>query len=122
MSTKLLFISLSVFLGVIGQLAFKQGMLKIGQISKNIFDLIPYYFKAIVNPYIWLGIISYGISFLIWLGVLSRVELSYARPLVASGYILVAVFSWWFWGENLGWQRWIGIALIAVGVVLVSKS
>ena len=122
MTLKLLFILISVLLGVFGQLAFKQGMLNIGKISKNVFEYIPYFLKVAQNGYIWLGALCYGVSFFIWLAILSRVELSYARPLVASGYILVALFAWWFWGEQVSWQRWIGILLIAVGVVLVAKT
>ncbi len=122
MIAKLGFIFLSVVLGVIGQLSLKQGMVQVGAISKNLTDLVPYYLKAAVNPFIWLGFISYGISFFVWLGILSRIELSYARPIVAIGYVLVAIFSWIFWQENLTWQRWIGILFITVGVVLVSRS
>jgi len=122
MLTKISFIFISVILGVVGQLALKQGMIQVGGITSKISDFLPYYMKAASNPFVWLGFFSYAISFFIWLGILSRIELSYARPIVASGYVLVAIFSWIFWQENLSWQRWIGIAFITVGVILVSKS
>lgn len=122
MLLKLLFIFISIILGVIGQLSFKQGMISVGEISKNLTDLIPFFLRAAQNIYIWIGFICYGISFFVWLGVLSKVELSYARPLVASGYVLIALFSWWIWDENLSMLRWIGIILITIGVVLVSRT
>ncbi len=40
------------------------------------------------------GIISYGVSFLLWIKVLSKVELSYAYPMVSLGYVLVMIFSY----------------------------
>jgi len=106
---KLFYIFLSVILGVMGQLFLKQGMLKIGEFPNQFSLIVNYYIKVALNHYIWLGI-------------LSKVELSYARPLAASGYVFVALFSWWLWGENLSAQRWIGIILITIGVILVSKS
>jgi len=119
---KLFYIFLSVILGVMGQLFLKQGMLKIGEFPNQFSLIVNYYIKVALNHYIWLGFASYGLSFIIWLGILSKVELSYARPLAASGYVFVALFSWWLWGENLSAQRWIGIILITIGVILVSKS
>ena len=122
MIVRLFYILLSVILGVIGQLSLKQGMINVGKIPSRASEIFSFYLKAAANPYIWLGFISYGISFLIWLGILSKIELSYARPIVASGYILVAFFSWWLWGENLTFQRWVGIILIFLGVILVARS
>ena len=122
MIVRLFYILLSVILGVIGQLSLKQGMINVGKIPSRASEIFSFYLKAAANPYIWLGFISYGISFLIWLGILSKIELSYARPIVASGYILVAMFSWWLWGENLTIQRWVGIILIFLGVILVARS
>jgi len=122
MIVKLFYIFLTVILGVAGQLALKQGIIKIGEFPEKIAELIPYYSRVALNRYIWLGFICYGISFLVWLGILSKVELSYARPIVASGYILVAIFSWWLWGESLSIQRIIGIILITMGVILVART
>lgn len=116
------YIFLSVILGVVGQLFLKQGMLKVGEFPQQISMILNYYSKVIICHYIWFGFISYGLSFLIWLGVLSKVELSYARPVVASGYILIALFSWALWDENLSVQRLIGIIFITIGVILVAKS
>jgi uncharacterized membrane protein len=122
MFLRLFAIFMSVILGVLGQLSLKQGMLKVGSFPRHLNEIYFFYLKALLNPYIWLGFISYGLSFLIWLGILSKIELSYARPMVASGYILVALFSWWLWGENLNLQRWMGIILITVGVILVART
>jgi len=122
MYLKLFFILISVILGVVGQLSFKQGMLSVGEISKNMSDFFPFFLKAAQNIYIWIGFICYGISFFVWLGILSKVELSYARPLVASGYVFIALLSWLIWNENLTVLRWIGIILISIGVVFVSRS
>ncbi len=68
------------------------------------------------------GIISYGFSFLLWIKVLSKVELSYAYPMVSLGYVLIMIFSYFFFKENITPIRIVGVALIMIGVVLVARS
>lgn len=68
------------------------------------------------------GIISYGISFLLWIKVLSKVELSYAYPMVSLGYVLVMIFSYFFFKENITPIRILGVAFIMIGVILVARS
>lgn len=68
------------------------------------------------------GIISYGVSFLLWIKVLSKVELSYAYPMVSLGYVLVMIFSYFFFKENVTPIRILGVAFIMIGVILVARS
>ncbi|MBC2425350.1 SMR family transporter, partial [Clostridium beijerinckii] len=67
-------------------------------------------------------IISYGLSFLLWIKVLSKVELSYAYPMVSLGYVLVMLFSYFIFKENITPLRILGIAFIILGVILVARS
>ena len=68
------------------------------------------------------GVALYAVSAVFWISALSRVELSYAYPLLAVGYIVVAFVSWRLWGENLTLQRVMGTLVIAFGVYLVGAS
>jgi multidrug transporter EmrE-like cation transporter len=54
--------------------------------------------------------------------VLSRVHLSFAYPILALGYVLTALCSWYLFNEAISPTRWAGIIVICVGVVLVSRS
>ena len=67
----------SVALGVVGQVSLKKGMLLSGSADLN-FNLI----KVIFTPYIFLGLVLYAIAMFLWLSILSRVELSYAYPML----------------------------------------
>jgi uncharacterized membrane protein len=49
-------------------------------------------------------------------------ELSLVYPMVSVAYVLVALFSWYYFKENLSVIRWAGIALIILGVFLISRS
>jgi drug/metabolite transporter (DMT)-like permease len=108
-------ILISVFLGVIGQVFLKQGVLNIGPVkfSREIF-------KVLIRPFVILGLICYATSSVFWLLVLSRTELSYAYPMVALGYVFVFFFSWWFFHDKVTVIRVLGLVLIVAGVVLVA--
>ena len=115
-------IVLGVTLNTVAQLCLKQGMTIIGTVSlemTGLFDLIQ---KAATSPLIFWGLACYVASFAVWLIVLSRVEVSMAYPLLSIGYIVTAVFGYYFWGESLGIYKIMGIFLICAGVVLMFKE
>lgn len=75
---------------------------------------------------LWLviGLSCYGLSMLSWLFALAKYELSFAYPFLGITYVLVylgAVF-WPQIGEQLSWQRSLGIVLILIGVVFVNYT
>ncbi|MCM8778968.1 MAG: EamA family transporter [Candidatus Omnitrophica bacterium] len=108
-------ILVSVGLGVLGQIFLKQGMLGFGG---NFFKLFPH---IIQSPFVLLGFLFYFLSSLIWLIVLSRVELSYAYPMISLGYVFIVFLSWIIFKENVSFLRWLGVILISLGVILIGK-
>ena len=68
------------------------------------------------------GALTYTSSVFFWLYALSRVDLSYAYPFLASSYVLVVTAAWWVLGESVPLERWVGLLVIVGGVVLVGKS
>jgi len=117
-----LLIFFSVTLAICGQLSLKNGMLKIGFISLDMNNLPTILLKALLSPFILLGLFLFFISALSWLVVLSRVELSWAHPMVAIGYIITVFLSWLLFKENVTLIRIIGCLTIALGVILISRS
>lgn len=111
----------SVFLGAIGQVLVKYGApsLQLNFAGKYLIGSI---IGILKNVPVMCGIISYGVSFLLWIKVLSKVELSYAYPMVSIGYIVVMFFSYFLFKENISLVRLVGVALIIVGVILVARS
>ncbi|WP_138205751.1 SMR family transporter [Haloimpatiens lingqiaonensis] len=111
----------SVFLGALGQILVKVGApnLQLNFSGINIFYSI---LGILKNLPVMMGIISYGVSFLLWIKVLSKVELSYAYPMVSLGYVLVMIFSYFIFKENITLPRILGTALIIVGVIFIARS
>jgi multidrug transporter EmrE-like cation transporter len=115
-------ILLGVLLNAAAQLVLKQGMRQIGFFEFKLENFCRIFSSVALNPYILLGLVFYVISVGVWLLVLSRVEVSFAYPLLSVGYIVTAFSSYLFFNESVTPTRWLGIAIICLGVYFVTKS
>jgi multidrug transporter EmrE-like cation transporter len=107
----------SVSLGAAGQLCLKYGVTLLGEGATPIAVI-----KGIFTPYIFGGFVCYGLSSLIYLNVLSKLDLSYAYPFVALSFVVVTFASWYLLDETLPLLRIVGLALILAGVLTVAAS
>ena len=120
--TYLPLIFFAVALNAGAQLFLKKGMHGIGYFDFTLSNLPTITVKALSNFYILGGLTCYVFSIGAWLMVLSRVEVSYAYPLLSVGYIVTAIAGYYFFQEPVTLTRLIGIAVIILGVYLVTKS
>ncbi|HEV3247416.1 MAG TPA: hypothetical protein VG124_09455 [Beijerinckiaceae bacterium] len=60
--------------------------------------------------------------FLLWLLVLTRLELSFALPIASIGFVVTTVGGGWWLGEDLNWVRILGLVTTAIGIGLVVRS
>lgn len=111
-----------VLLNACAQLLLKAGMSQIGQFDFSFANAVPIGMKVMVNPPIISGIFLYVMSVVVWLLVLSRVQVSYAYPMLSIGYIVNAFAANYFFGEPLTSMRMLGIFIIITGVYLVARS
>lgn len=110
----------SVFLSSLGQILVKYGA---GNLDLNFATgAISSIIEILKNVPVMAGIITYGLSFLLWIKVLSKVELSYAYPMVSLGYVLVMIFSYFVFKENITFIRVLGVVFIITGVILIARS
>jgi len=120
-----LLLSLSIILSACAQLLMKASMILLHGVTYtdvSIFQLI----AENKTAFVWLivGLGCYAVSMLSWMFALIKYELSFAYPLLGLTYVLVylgAVY-WPQIGEQLSWQRTVGIVLILFGVVLVNHN
>ena len=108
----------SVSLTALAQFSLKKTMLSVGAFNINA-SIINYFINIIINPWFFLGFFCYIVSICLWMGVLSKVQVSLAYPLSSFGYIIVAVAGYYFLDENLTTFRMGGIALICIGVMVL---
>lgn len=70
-----------------------------------------------------LGLFLYGMAFVLYALALTRLPLNVAHPILTSGSIaVVAMFSVFFFGEQLSVINLIGIGLIMAGVVVLTLT
>ncbi len=112
-----------IFAGAMGQICFKRGMSDMDKVN-GIRDLLNFemLFDIIINKYIIFGVFLYGFSFILWLGALSPLDLSYMYPLLSLGYLITAIFAFVFLKEDISVIRWTGIILVVIGCFLISRS
>ena len=118
----ILLILSSVILNAFAQLFIRQGMLKLGKISMTIDQLWHMILQSITNLYIWAGMMSYAISILLWMVVLSKVNVSLAYPVLSIGYIVTTIIAYFAFGEPITVQKVMGIAIICLGVIVLTYS
>ena len=111
-----------IALSVTGELLLKAGMNRFGVMELHPSTLLPTLFRVFTQPLIVLGFVFVFGASIFWLAVLSRVDLSYAYPMLAFGYVVTALLARILFAEAISPTRWAGIVVICIGVVLVSRT
>ena len=115
----ILFVCASFVLSACAQLFMKAGML-------DLHGLVSFEFSALLPSLLWVagGLCSYAFSMLFWMAALARYELSLAYPMLSLSYVLVYIgaVQWARLGEHVSLLKTVGILLIVLGVLLVTRS
>ncbi|MCE7936361.1 hypothetical protein DYH10_01010 [Candidatus Saccharibacteria bacterium CPR2] len=76
-----------------------------------------------INLYTIAGIVLYGISFLLYMYLISKNDLGYIIPVTASFvYVLIFVASYFIFHEVFTALKIVGISLIVIGLVFLNYS
>ena len=107
----------------LAQLCFKKGVLKWGELDfslPQVFSLIPQIFQ---NVWIMSGVFLFGISFILWLFILSRLQLNVAYPIALSSQVIITtVAAWLLFKDYLSVIQILGIAVIIIGIFLLLRG
>ena len=113
----LLLLLFAVLAAASGQLMLKHGMTGVAAAVER--DGGSVLVRAISAPWVWAGLLVFGISALAWLTTLSRVPLSVAYPFNALGLLTIIGASVVVLHERVTPLAWLGVFLVAGGLVLV---
>jgi drug/metabolite transporter (DMT)-like permease len=64
----------------------------------------------------------YGVTTIVWIWILQKIELGRVYPLMALAFILVPIGSYIFFGERFQPQYFAGIAMIMAGIIIAVKA
>ena len=108
------FILASMTFTVLANLALKVGAERRGDFVSWPLNL--------VNVHVALGAASFALAFLFYALVLRRLPLSLAQAIFSVQFVLVILAANLLLHESIGGARWVGIALMAAGLLVVSLS
>jgi drug/metabolite transporter (DMT)-like permease len=116
------FIFVGICLNAVAQLLLKAGTNAVGAIHLTAENWFATGLKLATQLPILGGLTCYVISVGVWIIGLSRVDVTIAYPLLSLGYIINAIGAWYFLGEVMSAQRVLAIAVIIIGVALLTRS
>jgi multidrug transporter EmrE-like cation transporter len=111
-----------VLLNAVAQLALKASVSDTGIIEFDMQSLWTSAGSLVTNVWLWAGLICYGVSVVIWILALSRVDVSIAYPMLSIGYIVNAIAASHLFDEPMGIGKVVGIGVIMVGVYILARS
>ncbi|MBP7057641.1 EamA family transporter [Candidatus Gracilibacteria bacterium] len=113
-----LILALAIVFNASANILMKLGAKQIGGLSFSVAGL-----KAFVlSPFIVVGVISFGLTLVLYTYVLSRMNLSVAYPLMTSvGFLIVAGFSALYLRETIHLPQIIGMVLVVGGLYLIAQ-
>ena len=115
-----LLLFLIVVAGTCGELCVTRAMKTIGEVKDfRPASLLRVLLRSVQVPWMWLGIALMAVAFFALLGALSIENVSFVVPVTALSYAAGALGGEIFLGERVSRRRWVGVALVCVGVTLV---
>ncbi len=77
---------------------------------------------AVFTPWVALGIALLIGFFASYLTALSWADLTFVLPATAFGNVIIVLISRFWLGETISLERWLGVALITIGVSFVAQG
>ena len=103
--------------GAFGDAALARGMKEIGGVTPDHWTQAV---TAVFTPWVGVCILLLLGFFTCYLTALSFADLTYVLPATSIGYILMALLARFALHEQISAARWAGIALISLGVGVVT--
>jgi drug/metabolite transporter (DMT)-like permease len=117
------FIAIIVIFAPLGNVLLSKGMKPISLPANWSAASILHVLGQILSaPYIWLGIFSLLVFFVAHMLVLNWADYTYVQPASSVSYLSLVVFSYALLGEKVSALRFVGIAIICTGVIIVGRT
>ena len=116
-------VAILVVLNSAGNFFFGLGMKHIGALQGWSRAALHSAFVAVFSSaWIWLGIVSMLLYMVALMLILTWADFTYVLPATASTYAVVPLLGHFVLGENVTGLRWMGVALICIGVMFVGRT
>jgi len=100
----------------LGQVTLKVSLQQLGAFSWS----LAFFSRAFTCVWFALCGLCFALSSVLWMYIVKHFPLSQAYPLISLSYVMGMLAAVFIFHEAVPLIRWVGVALIMVGVVLVS--
>jgi len=111
-----------VMLNAAAQILMKAGTNSVGYFEFSMENILPIGWKLATEWHIVVALGCYALSVVIWILALSRVPVSIAFPMLSMAYIVNAVAAWYLLGEAFSLTKVVGMGVIILGVIIISRA
>lgn len=101
-------------------MASGQILFKLGSNGKKL-DSFLSMVQLLFSPIILVALCLYAFTTMLWLYILSKVDISFAYPVQALAFPVVLIVSSLLFKEAIPTTRWIGVGIILIGVFIAVK-
>lgn len=119
--TRWLLVGLIILFNACADLLDTAGMRRQGELEDLDARGFARFIRAIFhNSYVIGGILANAASFFALMSLLSIASISFAVPATAGSFVLETLLAKIVLREDVHWQRWLGVAVVSVGVALLA--
>lgn len=111
-----------VMLNAAAQILMKAGTNAIGHFEFSAANILPIGWKLATEWHIITALFCYALSVVIWILALSRVPVSIAFPMLSMAYVVNAVAAYYLLGEAFNPTKLVGMGVIILGVIIISRA
>lgn len=115
-------VGLTILLTTYGQLVIKWQVMKPIEAPLQALSGWPPLLLILLRPWVISALAAAFLASLCWMVAMSKLELSRAYPFMALNFLLVGALAVPLFGESLNRGKLVGITLVVLGLVVVSRS
>lgn len=112
-----------VFLTIINSVLMVAGqtLWKLGATGKDVHNL-GQLLRLFLTPYVIAGLMVYAFSSILWIYILNKGELSFVYPIQSTAFIFALIVGTTIFKEHLTLTKIIGVLVICLGVVIITRK
>lgn len=118
----LLVVAVATLAAAVGEALIARGMKQMGDVSAHGLMGLLQGLAMFAQPLVILGILFTFVFFVLFSYALSWSDLSYVQPLTALSFVFGVLIAKYYLKEDISLWRWVGVAVIVAGVVLVTRD
>ncbi|MCK4705051.1 MAG: EamA family transporter [Gammaproteobacteria bacterium] len=112
----------SILMSSTAHVLLKKGTMSAAELTVDGQALFTHIWTTATNPWVLGGMSLHVGALVVWLWALSRVDVSFAYPFLAVGYVIVSLLAWQWLGESISPTRIFGMSIIITGIIVLSRG